>query len=130
MDSFMFKVKSVLSLAIAVVLVSNGRVETADQPLEWKAGIASAVITPTTSMLMAGYAARKEPSEGTEQELFAKALAIEDRSGNRVVFVTTDLIGVSGRLRTVVTGQLQEKLKLPPHVVVMNAPHTTSGAAS
>src|SRR5262245_12940310 len=125
----MFKATSVLSLAIAILLVSNGRVETADQPLEWKTGTASAVITPKTSMLMAGYAARKEPSEGTEQELFAKALAIEDRGGNRGVFVTTDLIGVSGRLRTVVTGQLQEKFKLPPHVVVMNASHTQCGPA-
>jgi hypothetical protein len=31
-------------------------------------------------MLMAGYAARKEPSDGTEQDLFAKALA------NRVIY--------------------------------------------
>lgn len=125
----MFKATSVLSLAIAVVLVSNGRVETADQLLEWKTGTASAVITPKTSMPMAGYAARKEPSEGTEQELFAKALAIEYRGGNRVVFVTTDLIGVSGRLRTIVTSQLQEKFKLPPQAVVMNASHTHCGPA-
>src|SRR5262245_49511128 len=126
----MLKATAILSIAIAAALVMGIRAESADQAPEWKSGTASAVITPKTSMLMAGYAARKEPSEGTEQELFAKALAIEDRGGNRGVFVTTDLIGVSGRLRTVVTGQLQEKLKLPPHVVVMNAPHTTSGAAS
>jgi hypothetical protein len=101
----------------------------ADQPLEWKVGSASAVITPKTSMLMAGYAARKEPSEGTEQELFAKALAIEDGSGNRVVFITLDLIGVSARLRTAVTTELEQKHKLRPHAVVMNASHTHCGPA-
>jgi len=35
---------------------------------------------------MAGYAARKEASEGTEQDLFAKALMLEDRDGKRGVF--------------------------------------------
>lgn len=80
-------------------------------------------------MLMAGYAARKEPSEGTEQELFAKALAIEDQKGQRVVFITLDLIGVTAALRESVTKQLEEKYKLPPAAVVMNASHTHCGPA-
>ena len=61
----------------------------------WKAGTAVANITPDRLLHMAGYAAHKEPAEGTEQELFAKSLAIEDRDGNRVVIVTMDLIGVA-----------------------------------
>jgi hypothetical protein len=81
------------------------------------------------SLPMAGYAARKEPSEGTEQELFAKALAITDAGGRRVVFITLDLIGVSARLRNEVTRQLEEKHKLPPEAVVMNASHTHCGPA-
>ena len=32
---------------------------------------------------MAGYAGRKEPAEGTEQNLFGKMLAIEDRDAAR-----------------------------------------------
>ena len=80
-------------------------------------------------MLMAGYAARKEPSEGAEQELFAKALAIEDRAGKRVVFITLDLIGVTAALRDSVTTQLEEKYKMPPEAVVMNASHTHCGPA-
>src|SRR6266481_7533012 len=105
----MLRAISFFCLAMAVVVLVEVRAGAADQPPEWKAGTASAVITPKVSMPMAGYAARKEPSEGTEQDLFAKALAIEDRGGNRVVFVTTDLIGVSGLLRAAVTKQLQEK---------------------
>ena len=80
-------------------------------------------------MFMAGYAARKEPSEGTEQDLFAKALAIEDQGGTRVVFITLDLIGVSAPLRESVTRQLESKFKLPPEAVVMNASHTHCGPA-
>src|SRR5205085_6626118 len=94
---------SCFPVAIAAILGAVAR--SADQPLEWKAGRAAAVITPTVPMLMAGYAARKEPSEGTEQDLFAKALAIEDAGGKRLVFITLDLIGVSAALRSSVTQQ-------------------------
>ena len=72
---------------------------------------------------------RKEPAEGTEQELFAKSLAIEDRDGNRVVIVTMDLIGVSERLRTGVAEQVRERFNLPPDALLMNASHTHCGPA-
>jgi neutral ceramidase len=114
-------------LLIAGGLVFVAKASAADQTYAWKAGTASAVITPKASMPMAGYAARKEPSEGTEQDLYAKALAIEDQAGKRVVFITLDLIGVSARLRSAVTEQLSEKYKLQPHDVVMNASHTHCG---
>ena len=78
---------------------------------------------------MAGYAGRKEPAEGTEQDLFAKAIAIEDRVGNRVVFVTLDLIGVLEQLRTEVVKQVQEKYQLPPQALLLNASHTHCGPA-
>lgn len=96
---------------------------------EWKAGAASAVITPQRPLPMAGYAGRKEPAEGTEQDLFAKALAIEDRDGNRVVIITLDLIGVIERLRATVAEQVQQKYQIPPHALLMNASHTHCGPA-
>lgn len=100
-----------------------------EKSLEWKAGAASAKITPEKPLRMAGYAGRKEPAEGTEQDLYAKALAVEDQQGNRVVFLTLDLIGVIDRLRSDVTSQIQEKYKLPPEAVLMNASHTHCGPA-
>ncbi len=119
---------TILFLSIALsALAAYAR--SADAPQEWKAGRAAAVITPKVPMLMAGYAARKEPSEGTEQDLFAKALAIEDRDGKRVVLITLDLIGVSVALRESVTRQLEAKIKLPPETVVINASHTHCGPA-
>lgn len=95
----------------------------------WKAGLASAVITPKTPLPMAGYAARKDPAEGTEQDLFGKALAIEDEAGNRLVFVTLDLIGVTRLLRAEVAKQVHERYQLSPESLVMNASHTHCGPA-
>lgn len=100
-----------------------------DSVSPWRAGVASAVITPEEPLPMAGYAARKKPAEGTEQDLFAKALAVEDEEGHRVVIVTMDLIGVHARLREAVAGRAAKQHRLPPHALVMNASHTHCGPA-
>jgi hypothetical protein len=98
-------------------------------PELWRAGVATATITPQQPMYMAGYAARKEQAEGTEQDLFAKALAIEDYQGQRAVIVTLDLIGVSDSLRSVVAEQVAEKYQIEPQTLLMNASHTHCGPA-
>lgn len=129
------------SIGIAIALLSlvslgladHWQVSAADEPgkdqaPQWKAGAATAMITPHRPMPMSGYAGRKDnPSEGTEQDLFAKALAIEDRQGHRAVIVTTDLIGIIGELRDDVENAAQEKFGLPPHALLMNASHTHCG---
>lgn len=96
-------------------------------PATWKAGAASAQITPQKLLWMAGYAARKKPAEGKVQDLFAKALALEDEQGNRLVFVTLDLIGVPQDLRHHVAERAAKDFQLPPANLVMNASHTHSG---
>jgi hypothetical protein len=101
----------------------------AESSPQWRAGTATAVVTPKQLMPMAGYANRPEPATGTEQELYAKAIALEDRGGKRVLFITLDLIGVSSRLRETVTERLFEKHKMPPEYVVLNASHTHCGPA-
>ena len=62
-----------------------------DEVEEWKAGVARVVITPKQSIWLGGYANRTGPSEGKLHDLWAKALALEDASGNRSVLVTMDL---------------------------------------
>jgi hypothetical protein len=47
-------------------------------PASWKAGAATATITPQKMLFMAGYASRTKPAEGKVQELYAKAFALED----------------------------------------------------
>ena len=120
-------------LCILVVVLAASLVVAADdspeKTLEWKAGVASAVITPKRPLRMAGYAGRKEPAEGTEQDLFAKALAVEDGDGRRLVMVTMDLIGVIDRLRETVAERVEQQYQLPPSALLMNASHTHCGPA-
>lgn len=124
------------NLKTAAVLVAFGLVLFADQRMasaadqaanEWKAGVASVAITPAELTWMAGYAARDKPAEGKAHDLFAKALALEDAQGTRLVIVTTDLIGIPRALRDLVEKRVREKHKLPPASLLLNASHTHCG---
>lgn len=93
----------------------------------WKAAATKAKVTPTESMWMAGYASRNKPSEGVTQDLFAKALVLEDDGGQRLAIITLDLIGVPRMLREAVERQVQQQFQLPPQSLLMNASHTHCG---
>jgi neutral ceramidase len=112
------------ALALAIALTSPGN---AADPADWKAGVATVDITPEKSMWMAGYASRKKPSEGTAQNLYAKALALEDAGGTRAVIVTLDLISVPRFLRDRVEAAVREKYRLPPEGLLLNCSHTHCG---
>ncbi len=93
----------------------------------WKAGVATRVITPQKNIWMAGYASRKEPASGKAQDLFAKALALEDPRGERFVIVTLDLVGITRVMRDEVARQAEKKYRLPTDRLLLNASHTHSG---
>ena len=111
---------------VGVLVLASERVDSADGA-PWKAGVAAVAITPTEPMWMAGYASRKKPSEGKVHDLFAKALAIEDPVGTRLVIITTDLIGIPRALRTWLQDAVAEQYELPPQGLLMNASHTHCG---
>jgi hypothetical protein len=113
-------------LVLCAVYQYTAEVCAADEPT-WKAGVASVKITPAEPMWMAGYAARNKPAEGTAQELFAKALALEDGEGARVVIVTLDLIGITRDLRQTLEQRIEAQHNLAPHALLLNASHTHCG---
>ncbi len=96
-------------------------------PANWQVGVATVKVTPQKMLFMAGYASRKTPAVGKVQDLFAKALALQDEQGNKLVFVTLDLIGVPQLLRHAVAERAEKEFKLPQANLVMNASHTHSG---
>ncbi|MCZ2156535.1 MAG: neutral/alkaline non-lysosomal ceramidase N-terminal domain-containing protein [Bryobacterales bacterium] len=95
-----------------------------------KAGVASVKITPTElPYFLSGYAARKEPAREVAQNIFAKALAVEDAAGARFVVVSTDLVGIPGDLHADVARDVKAAYKLDPKALVLNSSHTHSGPA-
>jgi hypothetical protein len=76
---------------------------------------------------MSGYAARTRPSDGVLQDLWAKALAVRDGEGHRVVIVSTDLIGLSRVISTDVVARVGERFGLDSSQILLNSSHTHCG---
>jgi hypothetical protein len=94
--------------------------------IQWKAGLATVQITPEKPVPMAGYASRTKPFEKVEQDIYAKALALEDREGHRAVLVTTDLLGLSRAVAEPVCERIQQATKLARSQILLNSAHTHS----
>ena len=96
-------------------------------PSPWKAGAATADITPKTSLWMAGFARRKEASQGVAQPLHAKALALQVGRQTPAVLVTVDLLGVTARSTSHVTTEVQRRHRIQRADLLFNASHTHCG---
>jgi neutral ceramidase len=94
----------------------------------WKAGVAKVVITPDRPVWMSGYP-RDRPAESTEQDLWAKALALEDAQGQRALLITMDLIGIDRATSQRVCEQLAARYGLERRQIALNASHTHCGPA-
>src|SRR5437879_2538061 len=92
----------------------------------WKAGLATIKITPEIPVPMAGYASRVKPYERVEQDIYAKALALEDREGHRAVLVTTDLLGLPRAVAEPICKRVQDKTSLARSQILLNSAHTHS----
>lgn len=92
-----------------------------------RAGVARRDITPDVPIWLSGYAARKAPANGVLQRIWAKALAITDGRGGRVVIVTTDLVGLPRAITDAVAARLQKQFALPRSEVLFNSSHTHTG---
>src|SRR5688572_29362589 len=73
---------------------------------------------------MTGYAVRDHPAEGTAQDLWVKALAVQDPAGNGGVLLTLDLCDITRDISDNVAGALMKKFKLPRSAIMTNVSHT------
>jgi neutral ceramidase len=94
---------------------------------DYKAGVATQVITPAQPIYLTGYANRTHPSDGVVLDLKAKALAIEDKSKGRLVIVTTDLIGLPRSITDVVAARVSKEYGLDRARLIVNSSHTHTG---
>ena len=93
----------------------------------WKAGTAKEKITPPGPMWMAGYGARNHPATGLLNDLWARALVLEDAHGARVAIVSLDLVGIGRELADPLTAELTSKYGLDRAHVALCCSHTHSG---
>ncbi len=121
------KLFSIFAAGFSIAFSASAQKPAAPLPAHWKAGTAAAKITPEKMMWMAGYAGRTKPAEGTAQDLFAKAIVLEDEAGGRLAIVTLDLIGVPRSLRLNVAERAGKEHGIEPERLLINASHTHCG---
>ena len=93
----------------------------------WKAGVARVKITPRENVWLAGYGNRDHPAEGVRQDIWAKALALEDGSGRTGVIVGIDVCAVDREFYEEFAGRIAARHGLGRDQVILNCSHTHSG---
>ena len=95
----------------------------------WKAGVARVMVTPREPIFMKGYGSRTKPSEGVRQDLYVKALALQDETGATSVLVTSDLHSYTRRMSDTIADAVKTKYAVPRERLILNASHTHGGPA-
>lgn len=124
-----FRKPALTSLAILLVYVVVCSVEASAKQgsMSWRAGVSKSVITPQQEMWLAGYASRTKPSAGTIQDLWAKVLVLEDQQNNRMVLVSTDLLGLEKAMSDSIANAIWLLHGIPRANLMLNSSHTHSG---
>lgn len=111
--------------ALMLVVVSSAVAQDAG----WKAGFARVVITPEKPTWLSGYGGRTHASEGKVHDLYARAAALQDEKGHRVVMVSLDLVGVPKVMAERVSAAAKAKHKLERADLMFCCSHTHCGPA-
>jgi len=95
-----------------------------------RAGFAKIPITPPLGVELAGYGVYLE-RRATEvhDDLFVRALALEDDADERVLLLSLDLVGLSWELSGAIAAQATDAAGLDVEHVLVSSTHTHSGPA-
>src|ERR1700736_868041 len=91
---------------------------------EWKVGLAHIKVTPEHPVLLSGYPGRPKPFEKVAQDLYVKALVLEDSTGQRGVIVTSDLLGFPAAVAEPICERIQKQTGPQREQILLNSSHT------
>jgi hypothetical protein len=93
---------------------------------ELQAGAAAVCITPPVGVALAGYSGRAGNSTGIHDDLYGKALVLDDGQ-SPLAIVTLDLIGLDDQAVQQIRARVAEQTGIPAAHVMVAASHTHSG---
>src|SRR5947207_2545681 len=105
-----------LGLAVATLVFLGLTARAADDA--WMMGVAGVKITPEKPVVLAGYAARTKPFEKVTQDIYAKALALQDAAGQRAVLVTFDICILPADVASQMRERIAQQSKLDPAAIL------------
>lgn len=92
-----------------------------------RGGWAQIDITPPLGLAMGGRGSRFTPGTAVLDPLIAQALVLEDAGGNRLLWISMDLLGLSHRASSLMRYELTATTGIPFEAIVINFSHTHSG---
>jgi len=113
-------------LVVLLVLVVDSRAAAPPSETTLEAGLAVRDITPDQPIFLAGYAARRKPSESVDSPLVVQALALRSTGGEPFVFVALDNCEVSRAFMEPVNARLERDHGLKLGSVMVVSSHTHS----
>src|SRR5438045_612513 len=87
-------------------------------------GAAKADITPEFPIRLNGYAARKTESEGVEEHLYARALAIGVSAREASILITLDATGITAQMADGVAARVEKQTGIPRERLVFSCTHS------
>ncbi len=94
--------------------------------MSWQVGVARRVITPETSVWLAGYGTERAP-EGKIHDIWLKVLAFQSPDGTRAVLATTDHMGMSKTIYESIYDQVRKRLGLERTEFMLTFSHNHCG---
>jgi len=91
-----------------------------------KGGAAKVDITPPVGVWLSGYRSREKPSDAIADELYAKALVLDD-GRNKMAIVSADLLWVPLEITAEVRKKVKDKIGIAEKNVLICATHTHFG---
>jgi hypothetical protein len=76
---------------------------------------------------MAGYAHRKSPHESVTTDLFVKAIAFGDSTGQQALIITADILGFTDQVSEAICRRIKEQAGISREQILLNGSHTHSG---
>lgn len=91
-----------------------------------KGGCSKVNITPPVGVWLSGYASRDKPSDDIFDDLYAKALVL-DNGDNSVAIITVDLLWIPPQITSEVRAMVEDKTGIPGENVLISSTHTHFG---
>src|SRR5437899_13002830 len=87
-------------------------------------GAAKADITPEFPIRLNGYAERKSESEGVEERLHSRALAIGTSAREASILITLDATGITAQMADGVAARVEKQTGIPRERLVFSCTHS------
>jgi len=91
-----------------------------------KGGCSKVNITPPVGVWLSGYASRDKPSDDIHDDLYARALVL-DNGSNAVAIISVDLLWVPPQITSEVRAIVEDKTGIPQQNVLISSTHTHFG---